>query len=125
MSLHLITGPAGSGKTRKLMQLAYRITREKGQVYWIGLPHQRTRTLSRLATATSTLLGIQFFTLQQLYYRLLENHPNVKPLAGPGLQLAHVAQAFESLHSVHERIHASRFQHAIEALIALLQELFP
>lgn len=96
MSLHLITGPAGSGKTRKLMQIAYRITREKGQVYWIGLPHQRTRTLSRLATATSTLLGIQFFTFQQLYYRLLENHPNVKPLAGPGLQLAHVAQAIHA-----------------------------
>jgi len=98
MSLHLITGPAGSGKTRKLMQLAHRLTNDRRQVYWIGLPHQRTRTLTRLANTTSTILGIQYFTFQQLYYRLLEDHPNVKPLAGPGLQLAHVAQA----------IHASR-----------------
>lgn len=96
MSLHLITGPAGSGKTRKLMQLAHKITEKRGQVYWIGLPHQRARTLTRLAAATGTLLGIQFFTLQQLYYRLLENHPGVKPLAGPGLQLAHVAQAIHA-----------------------------
>src|SRR5690606_22129947 len=71
-------------------------TERRGQVYWSGLPHQRARTLARLAAATGTLLGIQFFTLQQLYYRLLENHPNVKPLAGPGLQLAHVAQAIHA-----------------------------
>lgn len=95
MSLHLITGPAGSGKTRQLMGLAHQITQGKAQVYWIGLPHQRTRTLSRLAKV-GTLLGIQFFTFQQLYYRLLEDHPDVKPLAGPGLQLAHVAQAIHA-----------------------------
>lgn len=100
MPLHLITGPAGSGKTRRLMNLAHQITTQQHQVYWIGLPHQRTRTLTRLANATGTLLGIQFFTFQQLYYRLLEDHPNVKPLAGPGLQLAHVAQA---IHTARDR----------------------
>jgi len=92
MPLHLITGPAGSGKTRILMGIAKRLAEERRPAYWVGLPHQRERTLSRLARI-GTLLGVQFVTLQQLYYRLLEDHPDVKPLAGPGLQLAHVAQA--------------------------------
>ena len=44
----------------------------------------------------ASCMSFRVFTLQQLYYRLLENHPNVKPLAGPGLQLAHVAQAIHA-----------------------------
>ena len=92
MPLHLITGPAGSGKTRRLMNHAAGLVLKRKSVTWVGLPHQRERTLARL-TLAGTLLGLNYFTLQQLYYRLLEHHPNVRPLAGPGLQLAHVAQA--------------------------------
>src|SRR5690606_19807047 len=73
-AVHII-GPAGSGKTRILMGLAHKITQEQRQLlYWVGLPHQRERTISRLAKV-GTLLGNQFVTLQQLYYHLLEDHP--------------------------------------------------
>ena len=98
MPLHLITGPAGSGKTRRLMNHAAGLVLKRQSVTWIGLPHQRERTLARL-TLAGTLLGLNYFTLQQLYYRLLEHHPNVRPLAGPGLQLAHVAQAIREARS--------------------------
>lgn|SRR5690606_2331649 len=113
MPLHLIIGPAGSGKTRILMGLAHKITQEQRQLlYWVGLPHQRERTLSRLAKV-GTLLGNQFVTLQQLYYHLLEDHPDVKLLAGPGLQLAHLAfagGATAKLPRVHPRLCDARRQ---------------
>lgn len=61
-------------------------------MWWIGLPSQRNYVYQRL-TAAGALLGVEFLSSQQLYYRLLAHALKLKPLLVGTGRLALVAQA--------------------------------
>lgn len=105
MPLHVHVGPPASGKTTALLELATNTSSPHHTTWWIGLPHQRERTQHRLANTlareheTRVHPRLEYLTLQQLLYRLIETSDHVPaPLASPGLQLAHTAIATQRAH---------------------------
>jgi ATP-dependent helicase/nuclease subunit B len=94
--LEVIIGPPASGKTTACIKRLHELTKNKQHVIWVGEPHQRERTIHRWLTEPGTILNARYFTYQQLYYRILQNHPNVKPLSSPGQTVAHTAQAIRT-----------------------------
>ncbi len=94
--MKLLVAPPASGKTSYLLELA-RITASKGKrVWWVGLPSQRSYVYRR-ATEVGALLGLEFLSSQQVYYRLLANALKLKPLVVGTGRLALVGEALLNL----------------------------
>jgi ATP-dependent helicase/nuclease subunit B len=90
--MQLLVAPPASGKTSYLLELA-RTTASKGKrVWWVGLPSQRSYVYRR-ATRAGALLGLEFLSSQQVYYRLLANALKLKPLVVGTGRLALVGEA--------------------------------
>ncbi len=87
MALSLWVGPPGSGRTHAMLALARRGCADGRRVWWVGLPAQRAAVYRRAtlpgtadAAAPGALLGLEFLTLQQVYYRLLARARELHPL---------------------------------------------
>jgi ATP-dependent helicase/nuclease subunit B len=94
--MHLLIGPPGSGKTTRLLEHARTLTQQGKRVWWVGLPSQRAY-LYRRATDAGALLGLEFLSSQQVYYRLLANALKLKPLLLGTGRLALVGEALLQL----------------------------
>ncbi|GIW33055.1 ATP-dependent nuclease subunit B [Meiothermus sp.] len=93
--MHLIVGPPASGKTTRLLELAYTYLQQRKRVWWVCLPAQKAYVYRR-ATENGAVLGLEVLTSQQLYYRLLAASFGLKPiLTGPS-RVALVGEALIS-----------------------------
>ncbi len=92
MSFELLVAPPGAGKTTLLLKRAREATEEGKRVWWVGLPSQRNY-LYRRATEAGALLGLEFLSSQQVYYRLLAHALKLKPLVVGTGRLAMVGEA--------------------------------
>jgi len=92
----LLIGPAGSGKTTYLLERAHEAMRQGKRVWWVGLPGQRAY-LYRRATEGGAVLGLEFLSSQQVYYRLLANALKLKPLVVGTGRIALVGEALKEL----------------------------
>ena len=90
--LKLLVGPPGSGKTTKLLEVALSATRAGKRVWWVGLPNQRSYVYTR-ATVQGAVLGLNFLSSQQVYYRLLAAALKLKPLLVGTGRIALVGEA--------------------------------
>ena len=81
--MKLLVGPPASGKTEYLLDIALKACNENKIVWWIGLPNQRDATYRRVAKH-GAVLGLEFLSQQQLYYRLLAFWQELKnrPMVG-------------------------------------------
>ncbi|MEZ4607711.1 MAG: hypothetical protein R2865_13175 [Deinococcales bacterium] len=93
----LLTGPAGSGKTSYLLNESLKQLALGKRLWWIGLPSQRDSIYQR-ASAKGPLLGLEFLSQQQLYYRLLAREKKLKRLLKGTGRIALVGQALLNLH---------------------------
>jgi ATP-dependent helicase/nuclease subunit B len=92
MSFELLVGPPGSGKTHALLERSRELTAGGARVWWVGLPSQRA-SFYRRATRQGALLGLEFQTLQQVYYRMLAHARLLRPLIVGTGRLALVGEA--------------------------------
>ncbi|MDZ7706112.1 MAG: hypothetical protein U5L04_16705 [Trueperaceae bacterium] len=92
----LLTGPPGSGKTHRLLELAHERLRQGQRVWWVGLPSQRS-DLYRRATRAGATLGLEFLSLQQVYYRLLAQALTLQPIITQPGRIAYVGEALLQL----------------------------
>lgn len=90
--MNLLIAPSGSGKTTRLMQLARERTGQGKRVWWAGLPSQRAYVYRR-ATEEGALLGLEFLSLQQVFYRLVAGAMSLKPLLVGTGRIALVGEA--------------------------------
>jgi len=81
--VNLLVGPPASGKTEYLLDIAIKACKENKLVWWVGLPNQRDATYRRV-TKDGAVLGLEFLSQQQLYYRLLAFWQELKnrPMVG-------------------------------------------
>ena len=96
MSFRLLVASPGSGKTTHLLARARALADRGRRVWWVGLPNQRSY-LYRRATESGALLGLEFLSAQQVYYRLLTYALRLKPLLARTGQLALVGEALAEL----------------------------
>ncbi len=94
--MNLLIGPAGAGKTGRLLARAREVMREGRRVWWVGLPSQRAYVYRR-ATQAGALLGLEFLSSQQVYYRLLARALKLKPLVVGTGRVALVGEALLEL----------------------------
>ena len=92
----MLIGPPGAGKTTRLVRRVRQATAEGQRAWWIGLPSQRAYVYRRL-TEAGALLGAEFLSSQQLYYRLLAHGLKLKPLVVGTGRLALVGEALKEL----------------------------
>ncbi len=92
MSLEILAGPPGSGKSKELIRRARAVSEAGGRCLWVGLPAQRASVYRRV-TAEGGVTGFEFVTEQQLCYRLLMRAQRVRPIVAGTERLALVAQA--------------------------------
>ncbi len=90
--LKLLVGPPAAGKTTRLLQIAKDATQAGKRVWWVGLPSQRSY-IYRRATESGALLGLEFLSSQQVYYRLLAHALKLKPLIKQTGRIAYVGEA--------------------------------
>ncbi len=90
--LNLLVGPPEAGKTTRLLDVALGATRAGQRVWWVGLPSQRSYVYTR-ATAQGAVLGLEFLSSQQVYYRLLAAALKLKPLLVGTGRIALVGEA--------------------------------
>ena len=76
--------------------MAQEATKQGKRVWWVGLPSQRSYVYRR-ATEQGALLGLEFLSSQQVYYRLLANALKLKPLVVGTGRLAFVGEALKEL----------------------------
>jgi ATP-dependent helicase/nuclease subunit B len=82
--LELLTGPAGSGKTRTAVNRALESAKRGERVIVLTLPNQRAQFLERLA-ANGPSLGVEVTNLQNIAYRLLDRLGENRPVVlNPG-----------------------------------------
>ncbi len=95
MSLHVLIGPPGSGRSTRLLGLARDACRAGRRAWWVGLPAQRASVYRRATEAAdgTALLGLEFLTAQQVYYRLLARERLLRPLLLGSGRLVAVGQA--------------------------------
>ncbi len=94
--LHVVLGPPASGKTTLALEWALEVLGRRGRVYWVGLPHQRAYVY-RLLGERGAFLGLEFLSLQALYYRVLAEAGRLgPPLPGAG-RVALVGEALREL----------------------------
>jgi ATP-dependent helicase/nuclease subunit B len=67
------------------------------RVWWVGLPSQRGYLYRRLAQQ-GAVLGLEFLSAQQVYYRLLARALKLKPLVKQTGRIAMVGEALLMLH---------------------------
>jgi hypothetical protein len=91
-----MTGSPGSGKTTWLMRRALEAVAAHKRVWWVGLPSQRSY-IYRLATEQGALLGLEFLSLQQVYYRLVARSFNPHQLLIGTGRIACVGEALLQL----------------------------
>ena len=96
--MNLLIAPAGSGKTTYLMDIARAATKKNKRVWWVGLPSQRNY-IYRKATEKGPLLGLEFLSQQQVYYRLLAAAQKLQPLLVGTGRIALVGQALLNYHN--------------------------
>ncbi|UCH25369.1 MAG: hypothetical protein JSV66_15780 [Trueperaceae bacterium] len=96
MSFTLLVAPPGAGKTGRLLDRAREVAEEKRRVWWVGLPSQRGY-IYRRAAAKGALLGLEFLSSQQVYYRLLAHALQLKPLVVGTGRLALVGEALRAV----------------------------
>ncbi|MEM6428570.1 MAG: ATP-dependent nuclease subunit B [Deinococcota bacterium] len=94
--MNIVIGPPAAGKTARLLQVAKRALEDGQRVWWVGLPSQRNY-IYRRATAESALLGLEFLSSQQVYYRLLAAAQALKPLLVGTGRIAYVGEALKLL----------------------------
>jgi ATP-dependent helicase/nuclease subunit B len=94
--MQLLVAPPASGKTTHLLELARESAKQGKRVWWVGLPSQRSY-IYRRATEAGALLGLEFLSSQQVYYRLLANALKLKPLVVGTGRLALVGEALLNL----------------------------
>lgn len=94
--MNFITGVPASGKTTRLLQIAKHALAQDKRVWWVGLPTQRS-DIYRRATAQGALLGLEFLSSQQVYYRLLAAAQALKPLLVGTGRIAYVGEALKIL----------------------------
>ena len=94
--MNLLIGPAGAGKTERLLGRARGAMREGKRVWWVGLPGQRAYVYRR-ATQAGALLGLEFLSSQRVYYRLLARALKLKPLVVGTGRVALVGEALLEL----------------------------
>ena len=83
-TLELLTGPAGSGKTRNAVNRALESAKRGERVIVLTLPNQRAQFLERLA-ANGPSLGVEVTNLQNIAYRLLDRLGENRPVVlNPG-----------------------------------------
>jgi hypothetical protein len=92
--MHTLLGPPASGKTTALLDMALDTLRQRKRVWWVGLPHQRAYVYRRIAEAAGgAVLGLEFLSFQQTYYRLLAAHFGLKPILTGPARVALVGEA--------------------------------
>jgi len=96
VDFHLLVAPPGAGKTTRLLERARQVADRRGRVWWVGLPSQRNY-LYRRATAAGPLLGLEFLSPQQVYYRLLAHALKLKPLVVGTGRLALVGEVLREI----------------------------
>jgi ATP-dependent helicase/nuclease subunit B len=94
--MQLLVAPPASGKTSHLLNLARTTASQGKRVWWVGLPSQRSYVYRR-ATEAGAVLGLEFLSSQQVYYRLLANALKLKPLIVGTGRLALVGEALLNL----------------------------
>jgi ATP-dependent helicase/nuclease subunit B len=100
MALSLLVGPPGSGRTRAMLERARSACAAGLRVWWVGLPAQRASVYRRAtlpegngSTEGTALLGLEFLTLQQVYYRMLARGRELRPLVIGSGRLVLVGEA--------------------------------
>ncbi|MBB6098712.1 hypothetical protein HNR42_002147 [Deinobacterium chartae] len=96
MSSTLIVGPPGSGKTRRILELARRRAAASERVTIIALPQQRADLLRRLGETPT--LGVRVTDLQTLLYEVLEELGGVARIASVPARVAMVGAALRELY---------------------------
>lgn len=96
--MNLLVGPPGSGKTTRLLGVALAAAGAGKRVWWVGLPSQRAYVYTR-ATQAGAVLGLEFMSSQQVYYRLLAAALKLKPLLVGTGRMALVGEALKLLHN--------------------------
>lgn len=94
--MNLLIAPPGGGKTRYLVERARAAAAAGKRVWWVGLPSQRSYVYRRL-TEAGALLGAEFLSGQQVYYRLLAHAMKLRPLLVGTGRLALVGEALLQL----------------------------
>jgi ATP-dependent helicase/nuclease subunit B len=94
--LYPVLGPPASGKTALALDWALRVLERRGRVLWVGLPHQRAYVY-RLLGARGAFLGLEFLSLQALYYRVLAEAGWLRPLLPGAGRVALVGEALREL----------------------------
>ncbi len=94
--MNLLIAPPGGGKTTHLLRRAREAAAEGKRVWWVGLPSQRSYVYRRL-TEGGAILGVEFLSSQQVYYRLLAHALKLKPLLVGTGRLALVGEALSQL----------------------------
>lgn len=94
--MNLLIAPPGGGKTNHLVARAREAAAGGKRVWWVGLPSQRSYVYRRL-TEGGALLGAEFLSGQQVYYRLLAHAMKLRPLLVGTGRLALVGEALLQL----------------------------
>jgi len=107
VALSLLVGPPGSGRTHVLLARAREACAAGLRVWWVGLPAQRDAVYRRATlgdpgsgpgaalagSGGAALLGLEFLTLQQVYYRMLARARELHPLVIGSGRLVLVGEA--------------------------------
>lgn len=93
VALTLLTGPPRSGRTTAALAFAREACAAGRRVWWVGLPSQRNDVYRRATAEGGALLGLEFLTSQQVYYRLLARARRLRPLLTGNARLVNVGAA--------------------------------